>query len=91
MVILRDSVAPGDACGEPVYIQDNIPAPATLTDRTLQGAPGSYVNACGVEWAEWVDGAYYDSVDDTVDSPLAFLVFTRGSRDLAVSLDVNLP
>ena len=94
LVILRDSVAPGDACGVPDYFRGNITGsetdPATLT-LTLPGADGDYVNACGVEWAEKVEGEYYDDIDTTVDSPLAFLVFARGSRDLAMTLDVDLP
>ena len=93
LVILRDSVAPGDACGAPFYHQGNIQAnteEATF-DFTLPGAPGSFVNACGEEWAEEIDGYdYYDKDDTTVESPLAFLVFAQG-RDLAMTLDVDLP
>lgn len=42
----------------------------------------------------WLQGnrkVLYDSIDTNVDGPLAFLVFTRGSRDLAMTLDMDLP
>ena len=93
LVILRDSVSPGDVCGEPINLRGNISAPEsfTLEGFTLEGAAGDYVNACGVGWAEWVDGVYYDTVEPTLQSPLALLVFTRGSADLELTLDVDLP
>ena len=91
LVVLRDSVSPGDACGEPIYLR-NISAPSTFKlEGALEGAAGDYVNACGVEWAEWVDGVYYDTVEPKLDSPLALLVFSRGSADLELTLDVDLP
>jgi hypothetical protein len=48
LLVGRDSVAPGDACDVLDLRRDDIHAGGTLV------MPAATINACGVEWAEWV-------------------------------------
>jgi hypothetical protein len=87
-VIVRDSVAPGDDCARARYRKNKHPdSPFTFT---LPVNAADDVNACGIEFAEMVGGVYYATHDTEVSSPLAFLMFVRGS-DLVFDVDVDYP
>lgn len=58
-VIPRDSHGPGDSCGGYRFRKSDIP-----DHFELPGAPGSYANACGTEFAEIIDGEYYQYAQD---------------------------
>ena len=97
-VIPRDSHGPGDSCGglgfnkkPPSFFQ--LPPDPTLYPDSPYGEtiPLPYVNACGTDFAEWVGDVYYDTADETVPSPFALLVFVGGSKNLDVTLSVDLP
>jgi len=99
LIIPRDSVGPGDSCGGYDF-RRNVPStfvlPGPNHPMDLDGdgfIEGSYVNSCGTQFGEWVDG-YADpifSVDESIPSPLALIVLMEGSRDADVTLTVHLP
>ena len=91
-LVIRDSVAPGDACDSISYRRD-IPSEITLNGFESDNNPGiagAWVNSCGTEYAEWVGDTYYAAEDTDVASPLVFQVFISG-KDAEVTLDVTLP
>ena len=91
-LVIRDSVAPGDACDSVAYRKD-IPSQITLDGfegDNNPGIAGAWVNSCGTEWAEWVGDVYYAEENQSVPSPLVFLVFMSG-KDAEVTLSVTLP
>jgi len=88
-LVIRDSVAPGDACDSVSYRKD-IPSQITLDGFENSGIAGAWVNSCGTDWAEWVGDVYNAEEDQSVPSPLAFLVFMSG-KDAEVTLSVTLP
>ena len=53
--------------------------------------PLPYVNACGTDFAELVDGVSYDYPDEEVASPLVLYVGVSGSKGSKVTLHVDLP
>lgn len=55
-LVPRDSVAPGDSCGGAMLRRDAVYGVLTLPldEDTRNEIPAGYVNACGVEYAEWV-------------------------------------
>lgn len=87
MLVPRDSIAPGDSCGG-VHIRK--PATNTFT-VALPGTDGAYVNTCGTDFGEWANGIYYDTVETTIPSPLAFQMDMSGSKDAVVILTVTVP
>ena len=95
LFIPRDSIAGGDSCGGYEFRSNNIPA-------TFSGMiPGPYVNSCGLNFAEWVDVldsetnqtemTYIDTIEEGIQSPLAFQIDVAGSKDLEMTLIVDLP
>ena len=91
-LVIRDSVAPGDACDSVSY-RKAIPSEITLDGFEGDNSPGiagAWVNSCGTEWAEWVGDVYYAEEDQSVPSPLVFLVFMSG-KNAEVTLSVTLP
>lgn len=82
-----DSWAPGDFCGDEWKYRKNVGLGSPIV---LEGISGDYVNACGVEYGEVVDGVYYGTAEPNIPSPLAFMVYTRGSSDLKVDFSVNV-
>lgn len=86
LVIVRDSVAPGDLCASTTYKKNNLPdSPFTFT---LPVNAADTVNACGTELAELVGDQFYAEAEN-VDSPLAFLMVIRGSN-LVFDVDVDV-
>lgn len=93
-LVIRDSVAPGDACDSVSYRRD-IPSQITLDGFESDGNPGpgiagAWVNSCGTDWAEWVGDDYYDYEDSNVESPLVLQVFMSG-KDAEVKLTIDIP
>jgi hypothetical protein len=80
VMIPRDSM-PGDHCGDVVSFNRHPPG-----SFTLPGLPEPYVNACGLDFAEWVDGELIEVENKEIPSPLALAVGIGGSRDLEVTL-----
>ena len=91
-LVIRDSVAPGDAC-DSVSHRRHIPNQITLDGFESDNNPGiagAWVNSCGTAYAEWVGDTYHAEADPNVPSPLVFQVFMSG-KDAEVTLDVTLP
>ena len=91
-LVIRDSVAPGDACDSVSYRRD-IPSEITLDGFESDNNPGiagAWVNSCGTAYAEWVGDTYHAEADPNVPSPLVFQVF-MSPKDAEVTLDVTLP
>lgn len=86
-VVLRDSVAPGDACSEPIHYRDNTAAPATLT-FTLEGAAGDHVRRVAKSGPS---GWMVPTTTAPSRARLALLVYIQGSRSLAMTLNADLP
>jgi hypothetical protein len=94
LFIPRESIAAGDSCGGYGFRSNNVPS-------SFSGEiPDSYVNSCGVDFAEWVDVqndqgehelTYFDTVEPEIESPLAFQIDVAGSKDLEMTLTVDLP
>ncbi len=85
IVSVRDSAAPGDGCDEARLRPSD-----SMGTIILNPNAADTVNACGTEYGEMVNGEYfYQATDDK--SPLAFIVWTRGSKDLVVDLTVDYP
>jgi hypothetical protein len=98
-LIPRDSFGPGDSCGG-LQFRKNIPSEPIrlLPDPVLyptspygDSIPLPYANACGTDFAELVNGDFYDNADVDVPSPLALTVGVSGSKGLVVTLQVDLP
>jgi hypothetical protein len=98
-LIPRDSFGPGDSCGG-LQFRKNIPSePIRLppdpvlypTSPYGDSIPLPYVNACGTDFAELVNGDFYDYAGVEVPSPLALTVGVSGSKGLVVTLQVDLP
>ena len=92
-LVIRDSVAPGDAC-DSVRIR-KVPIPIQIILDGFEsdnnpGIPGAWVNSCGTEYAEWVGDTYHADAEPTVPSPLAFGV-SMFPKDAKVTLNVTLP
>ena len=92
-LVIRDSVAPGDAC-DSVRIR-KVPIPSKIILDGFEsdnnpGIPGAWVNSCGTEYAEWVGDTYYADADPNVSSPLVFRV-SMFPKDAKVTLNVTLP
>ena len=103
LLVPRDSV-PGDSCGGVSLSRRDIPLSIDLPqvpppdynwpnsdfdgDGMIEGA---YVNSCGTDFAELIDGTTYTTVNDRVPSPLAFQAGMTGSRDAHVILHVHVP
>lgn len=91
-LVIRDSVAPGDACDSVSYRKD-IPSEITLNGFESDNNPGiagAWVNSCGTEYAEWVGNTYYAAEDTDVASPLVLGVLMSG-KDAEVTLTIDLP
>lgn len=92
-LVVRDSVAPGDACDSVAY-RRVIPSQITLDGLGSEipgpGIAGAWVNSCGTDWAEWVGDVYYAEEDESVPSPLVLQVFMTG-KDAKVKLTIDLP
>ena len=91
-LVIRDSVAPGDACDSVSYRKD-IPSEITLNGFESDNNPGiagAWVNSCGTEYAEWVEDTYYAAEDTDVASPLVLSVLMSG-KDAEVTLTIDLP
>lgn len=98
-LIPRDSFSPGDSCGGLLF-KNNVPSESIRlppdpvlypTSPYGDSIPLPYVNACGTDFAELVDGVSYDDADVEVASPLVLYVAVSGSKDLIVTLNVDLP
>ena len=95
-LVIRDSVAPGDACDSVSYRRSNrrdFPSEITLDGFESDNNPGiagAWVNSCGTEYAEWVGNTYYAAEDTDVASPLVFQVFMAG-KDAEVTMTIELP
>lgn len=53
-LIPRDSISPGDSCGGPL-LRSRADIYGTHTLGYDGSVPAATINACGTEWAEWVD------------------------------------
>jgi hypothetical protein len=93
LLILRDSYQPGDFCvearmrGSEIYGQWTLPRP----DDPFTQIPAATVNACGVEYGEWIDGELVMGRQSGVDHPLALHAFFRGKNKAAATIHVALP
>ncbi len=85
IVSVRDSAAPGDLCDE-TRLRNAVSGQITLTPNARD-----YANACGITYAEWVGDSLIELADETVDSPLAFLIWARGTKDLNVTFTIGYP
>lgn len=91
LVVVRDSVAPGDACAVAHYRRNTLPDspfPFTLP-FTLPVNAADRVNSCGIGWAEMVGDDYYATAEPDIPSPLAFMMFIKGG-DSTTKLDVRV-
>ena len=91
-LVVRDSVAPGDACDSVSY-RRNIPSQITLDGFESDNNPGiagAWVNSCGTDYAEWVGDTYYAAADTDVESTLVLGVLMSG-KDAKVTLTIDLP
>lgn len=96
---LRDSLAPGDGCFEGgscgLALRDISSEPGVITAIQLGYMPDAHVNACGTQYGELVeiDGEFvsYDTVEPSIESPLAFMPSMRASNDAVVKLTVHTP
>ena len=91
-LVIRDSVAPGDACDSVSYRRD-IPSKIILDGFESDNNPGiagAWVNSCGTEYAEWVGDSYHAAEDTDVASPLVLGVLMSG-KDAEVTLTIDLP
>lgn len=87
LVIVRDSVAPGDACAAIKYRKKTLPdSPFTFA---LPVNAADYVNSCGTGYAEMVGDDYYDTVQPGIPSPLAFMMFIKGG-DSTTEIEVHV-
>jgi hypothetical protein len=88
IVSVRDSVAGGDLCDE-ARLRRPSEASGSIT---LQPNAADFVNACGTQYGEIVpDGTTFTTVEPGIQSPLAFLVWARGSKDLEINFWVDYP
>jgi len=85
---VRDSIAPGDLCEDVRYRR--VLAPSIL-HAVLDVPGGDWVNACGIEYAENINGTDYRWEDTGTRHPLAFMVWAEGSKDLLIEFWVNIP
>ena len=86
IVSVRDSVAGGDLCAEA-----RLRRPSDQSGNiALHPDAADFVNACGTQYGEIVDGTTYNTVEPGIQSPLAFLVWARG-KDLVIEFSVNFP
>lgn len=88
-LIPRDSVAPGDSCGGVILSRGDIPL--SIGGEIPLSVEGAYVNSCGVDFEELIDGTTYATVNDQIPSPLAFQASMAGSKDAHVILHVYVP
>ena len=88
-LIPRDSVAPGDSCGGVILSRGDIPL--SIGGEIPLSVEGAYVNSCGVDFEELIDGTTYATVNDQIPSPLAFQASMAGSKDAHVILHVHVP
>jgi hypothetical protein len=86
LVLVRDSFSPGDLCNYGMRLRR-----VTSGSFKLEPNAADHVNSCGTEWAEMIGDTYYGEALPGVRSPLAFLVFARGTEDLEVSFTVDYP
>ena len=85
IVSVRDSAAPGDGCDEA-----RVRPSEAMGTIFLSPNAADTINACGTEYGEMVNGEYFGQATDG-KSPLAFIVWTRGSKDLEVNFTVDYP
>lgn len=108
-LVPRDSVAPGDSCGGAMLRREAIYGELTLPldGDTRDEIPAGYVNACGDEYAEWVnDGGICKAVlkeeNPTIPClittvhtehahPLVFQAFLGGGKNATATIHVTLP
>ena len=90
LVIVRDSVAPGDACAAIKYRKKTLPdSPFTFA---LPVNVADYVNACGTGYAEMVGDDYYATVKQNIQSPLVLQMFMWGvDSTTELKVDVDYP
>ena len=96
---LRDSFAPGDGCFEGgscgLALRDISSEPGVITEIELGHMPDAHVNACGLQYGELVEVdaelVYFDTVEPSIESPLAFMPSMRASNDAVVKLSVHMP
>jgi hypothetical protein len=91
-LVIRDSIAPGDACDSVSYRRD-VPSRITLDGFESDGNPGiagAWVNSCGTDWAELVGDTYHADEDTKVASPLVLQVLMSG-KDAEVTLTIHIP
>ncbi len=86
LVLVRDSFSPGDICNYGMRLRH-----VTSGSFTLEPNAADYVNSCGIEFAEMIGDTYHGEANENVQSPLAFLVFARGTKDLSVNIKVDYP
>lgn len=63
-LIPRDSIAPGDSCGGPLLRSEaNIYTASPHILGYNGSVPAATINACGTEWAEWIDSGLVSDAD----------------------------
>lgn len=94
----QDSFSPGDSCGgvNASRVKSGavftLPGPDHPNDVDQDGMiEAAYVNSCGTDFAETVDGVVLEEADPGTPDPLAFRVFMTGSNDALVIVHVDLP
>jgi hypothetical protein len=85
LVLVRDSFSPGDICNYGLRFRH-----VSSGSFTLEPNAADDVNSCGTNFAEMIGSGYYPDFE-AIRSPLAFLVFTRGTKDLVVNFTVDYP
>ena len=84
-LIIRDSISPGDVC-------DIIPIKKPSDgDYVFTDVEASYVNACGTEWFELIDGVVYRERVPDFEHPLAFIVVAGNGIDARATIEVTRP
>jgi len=106
-IIPRDSVSPGDSCGG--WVLRNTVYDHGVGNELILGydgiVPAATINACGLDFPEWVDISLVNPeicvetvgdqclVDEMLDveHPLVLLTFLSGSRGGVTTISVDLP
>lgn len=91
VVLVRDSFSPGDLCNYGISNSGMRLRRVPSGSFKLEPNAADSVNSCGTEWAEMIGDTYYGDAPPGVQSPLAFLVFARGTEDLEASFTVDYP
>ncbi|MFH1330666.1 MAG: hypothetical protein ABIJ48_08480 [Actinomycetota bacterium] len=86
LLVPRDSYSPGDSCGG---VDLRSPAFPLVQPLPYQ-IPAATVNACGVQFGEWIDGVPV-MAQTGAPHPLVFYALMSGRPRAQVTLTISLP